>query len=196
MPDLVHARKLIAAMKHFLKEPLVHFLLLGVGLFVAYSVVSDQDQRSESAIVVSAGKIEPLSAIFSRTWQRPPTHEELEGLIQEFVHDEAAYRDGVAAGLDRDDVIIRRRIRQKLEFIAEDLTGQAAASDEELAAYLASHPDEFREAPRLSFRSYRASLIIPGPGSDHLDPCQAAGLPEPRLRKSGLHHQHKADPLR
>ncbi|MFT5470221.1 MAG: hypothetical protein ACI8UO_005346 [Verrucomicrobiales bacterium] len=139
-------------MKYVMKEPLVHFLLLGAGLFLAYSLVSGPEQRSESAIVVSVGKIEHLSSIFARTWQRSPTRGELEGLVAEFVHDEAAYREGVAAGLDRDDVIVRRRIRQKLEFIAEDLTGQAPATEDELAAYLASHPDEFREDPRFSFR--------------------------------------------
>lgn len=139
-------------MKSVMKEPLLHFLLLGAGFFLAYSLVSGPERPSESTIVVSAGKIDHLSAIFGRTWQRPPTHEELEGLIEEFVHDEAAYREGVAVGLDQDDVIVRRRVRQKLEFIAEDLTGQAPATDDELAAYLSQHPDVFRQDPRLSFR--------------------------------------------
>ncbi len=103
-------------------------------------------------MVVSAGKIEHLAALFARTWQRPPTREELEGLINDFIREEAAYREGMAIGLDRDDTIVRRRIRQKLEFIAEDLASQAEPNDDVLAAYLAAHPDQFRVEPRLTFR--------------------------------------------
>ena len=137
-------------MKRALKEPLLHFLLLGAALFAAFSVLSARGEMPGDAIVVSPGKVEHLAALFSRTWQRPPTREELDGLINDFVREEAAYREGMAAGLDRDDTIIRRRIRQKLEFVAEDLARQIEPSDEDLAAYLAAHPDDFRVDPRLS----------------------------------------------
>ena len=138
-------------MTRALKEPLLHFLLLGAALFAAYSVLSARE-TTRDAIVVSPGKVEHLAALFSRTWQRPPTREELEGLINDFVREEAAYREGMAVGLDRDDTIIRRRIRQKLEFVAENLARQIEPSDDNLAAYLAAHPDDFRIDPRLTFR--------------------------------------------
>lgn len=139
-------------MKRLLKEPLLHFLLLGAGLFAASSFLSTRDELPRDAIVVSAGKIEHLSALYERTWQRPPTAQELEGLINDFIREEAAYREGKAFGLDRDDTIIRRRIRQKLDFIAEDIAGLVEPSDDELAAYLETHPDDFRVDPRLTFR--------------------------------------------
>ncbi|MCA9285305.1 MAG: peptidyl-prolyl cis-trans isomerase [Phycisphaerales bacterium] len=139
-------------MKQLLREPLLHFILLGAVLFAVVSVVRRPDQPQADRIVVSAGKIEHLAALFARTWQRPPTRKELDGLIEDYVREEAAYRAGTAAGLDRDDTVIRRRIRQKLEFVAEDLAAQASPSDEELAAYLAAHPEAFRVDPRLSFR--------------------------------------------
>ncbi|MCH7546380.1 MAG: peptidyl-prolyl cis-trans isomerase [Planctomycetes bacterium] len=139
-------------MKRLLKEPLLHFLLLGAGLFAASSFLSTRDELPRDAIVVSAGKIEHLSALYERTWQRPPTAQELEGLINDFIREEAAYREGMAFGLDRDDTIIRRRIRQKLDFIAEDIAGLVEPSDDELAAYLETHPDDFRVDPRLTFR--------------------------------------------
>ncbi len=139
-------------MKLLLKEPLVHFLLIGVALFAAYSLMSSRDAVPRNAIVVSAGKIEHLAALYARTWQRPPTRTELEGLINDFIREEVAYREGMAVGLDRDDTIIRRRIRQKLEFIAEDIASQTEPSDDELAEYLAAHADQFRVDPRLTFR--------------------------------------------
>lgn len=135
-----------------LKEPLVHFLLLGVAIFAAFSLVSGRDAVPRDAIVVSAGKIEHLGALFERTWRRPATRADLEGLVDDFVREEVAYREGLAAGLDRDDTILRRRIRQKLEFLAEDFASRAEPSHAELAAYLAAHPENFRIESRLAFR--------------------------------------------
>ena len=139
-------------MNRLLAEPLVHFLLLGAAIFAVFSLVSARDRAPRDAVVVSAGKIEHLEALFERTWQRPPTRGDLEGLVRDFVREEVAYREGMAAGLDRDDTIIRRRLRQKVEFLAEDFTSQADPSDSELAAYLAAHPADFRVEPRLTFR--------------------------------------------
>ena len=139
-------------MKRVLKEPLVHFMLIGVALFVAYSLMSARDAVPRDAIVVSAGKIEHLAALYARTWQRPPTRTELEGLINDYLREEVAYREGLAVGLDRDDTIIRRRIRQKLEFIAEDIASQIEPSDDQLAEYLTAHADQFRVDPHLTFR--------------------------------------------
>jgi hypothetical protein len=139
-------------MQRLMREPLLHFLLLGAALFVAFSFLRDDSAPRQAQIVVSVGKIEHLAALFARTWQRPAMREELEGLINDFIREEVAYREGLALGLDRDDTIIRRRIRQKLEFIAEDLTSQVEPTEAELVAYLAAHPDHFRIAPRLSFR--------------------------------------------
>lgn len=139
-------------MQRLMREPLLHFLLLGAALFVASSFLRDDSAPRQAHIVVSAGKIEHLAALFARTWQRPATREELEGLINDFIREEVAYREGLALGLDRDDTIIRRRIRQKLDFIAEDLTSQVEPTEADLVAYLAAHPDNFRIAPRLSFR--------------------------------------------
>lgn len=87
---------------------------------------------------------------FARTWRRPPTERELQGLIEDEIRDEVFYREGRAAGLDRDDFLIRRRVRQKMEFLAEDMAA-ADATEEQLAAYLESNPERFRTDDRLTF---------------------------------------------
>jgi hypothetical protein len=92
-----------------------------------------------------------LADRFARTWRRPPTQEELDGLVEDDIRDEVFYREGRAAGLDRDDAVIRRRVRQKMEFLAEEMA-TAEASEEQLAAYLASTPARFRTEDRLTFR--------------------------------------------
>jgi hypothetical protein len=139
-------------MKRIVREPLLHFLILGAALFAVFSFLRGDGAERQEQIVVSAGKIEHMAALFARTWQRPATRAELDGLINDFIREEATYREGLALGLDRDDTVIRRRIRQKLDFIAQDLAIQVEPTDTELSDYLAAHPDKFRTEPRLSFR--------------------------------------------
>ena len=81
----------------------MHFLLLGAGLFVAFGFVSKRTGTAPEKIVVTRGQIESLALSFTRTWQRPPTDEELAGLIRDHVREEVYYRDAIALGLDRDD---------------------------------------------------------------------------------------------
>jgi len=129
---------------------LLHFLVLGAALFGLFGMVDKKDAEAPAKIVVSASRVATLADGFARTWRRPPTEQELQGLVEDYIRDEIFYREGRAAGLDRDDVVIRRRVRQKMEFLAEDMSA-AEPSDDELAAYLASNPERFRTEDRLTF---------------------------------------------
>ena len=130
---------------------MLHFLLLGAALFGLFGLVGKKDAEAPAKIVVSASRVATLADGFARTWRRPPTAQELEGLVEDYIRDEVFYREGRAAGLDRDDVVIRRRVRQKMEFLAEDMSA-VEPSDDQLAAHLASHPERFRAEDRLTFR--------------------------------------------
>jgi hypothetical protein len=143
---MVHA--LIARL---LREPLLQFLALGAMLFALYGVVGKRSAEPAEKIVVSASRIANLGDGFLRTWRRSPSEQELQGLIDDYVRDEVFYREGRAAGLDRDDVIIRRRVRQKMEFIAEEMSAPEP-SDEQLTAYLTSNPERFRADDQITFR--------------------------------------------
>jgi hypothetical protein len=134
-----------------LKEPLLHFVVLGSILFGLFSVVDEKDAEAPTKVIISALRITALADRFGRTWQRPPTDQELQGLIEDYIREEIFYREGRAAGLDRDDGVIRRRVRQKMEFLAEDMTA-VEPSDEQLGAYLAANPERFRTEDRLTFR--------------------------------------------
>ena len=87
-----------------------------------------------------------------QTRQREPNREEWEGLIRERVREEVYYREALALGLDKDDLIIRRRLQQKMEFVSDDVAAQAQPTDAELSAYLQAHPDSFRVEQRFTFR--------------------------------------------
>ena len=138
-------------LKTVLKEPLLHFVLLGAAIFAAYSLLSGGSSGEPGKIVITQGQLESMVVAYTRAWRRPPTSEELQGLIRDRVREEVYYREALAMGLDKDDVVIRRRLRQKMEFIAEDVVGQAQPTDDELNAYLQANPDKFRAQPLLTF---------------------------------------------
>jgi hypothetical protein len=134
-----------------LREPLFHFLLIGAALFLVFGLSKGPETESADRIVVDAGQIEQLVAQFQRTWMRPPTPQEVDGLVESQIRDEVYYREALALGLDKDDPVMRRRMRQKLEFIFEDLTAETP-TEEQLSAYLAENADYFRIEPRVSFQ--------------------------------------------
>jgi len=141
----------MALMRRILREPLVHFLALGALVFALFHLASDRGGSQEGRIVVTAGKIEQLATGFSRTWRRAPTRRELDGLIEDHVREEVFYREALALGLDKDDSIVRRRMQQKLEFMAGDTSVLASPTDRDLQAWLDLHPDKFRVEAGVAF---------------------------------------------
>ena len=138
-------------MKRILREPLLHFLLLGVAIFAAYGLVSKRSSAEPAKIVISAGQVAAIAEGFTRTWRRPPTSAEIEGLIRDRVQEEVYCREAMAMGLDKDDTVIRRRLRQKMEFVTDDIAALAEPTDDELSAYLKAHADTFRVPPQFTF---------------------------------------------
>jgi hypothetical protein len=122
--------------KRILHDPLFHFLLLGAAIFAIYGFATRHRTDKPGEIVVTQGTIENLVTGFTRTWQRPPSDEELQGLVRDYIREEAAYREALVMGLDRDDIIVRRRLRQKLEFLSDDLTSRAEPSEKDLQTFL------------------------------------------------------------
>lgn len=167
-------------MKRIIKDPLLHFLLIGAALFLVFGFFKGPAGNEENRIVITRGDIDALQANFVRTWQRPPTENELQGLIDNRVEDEIAFREGAAMGLDRDDAVIRRRLRMKMELLMEDIAGLSPPSDEELAAFLREHKDSFRQEPQVSFKqvylnSDKRGAGVEEDGREMLTKLSAAG---------------------
>lgn len=139
-------------MSVWLKEPLIHFIALGALIFGAYYWMNERSGGSRDDIVVSLRQQENLAATFSRTWQRLPTESELNGLITDYIRQEIAYRESQAMQLDRDDIVIRRRLRQKLEMLTEDVASLTPPGDQQLKAYLDENADAYRVPAVLDFR--------------------------------------------
>jgi hypothetical protein len=154
------------------REPLLHFLLIGLLLFLFYgggAPPSDDGNR----ITVSRAGIDALASQFQATWSRPPTAAELQDLIEGHVRDEILFREGAALGLLEDDPVIKRRVRQKLEVLIEEEGRAGSPSDAELAAYLDRNAAVFRVPPVLDFEQV---LFDPARHGDALESAMAASL--------------------
>jgi parvulin-like peptidyl-prolyl isomerase len=138
--------------RRWLREPLLHFLLIGAALFLFFSWTGGPGGPDSDRIVIGSGQVEHLAMGFARTWRRPPTQKELKGLIDEYVREEMATREARSMGLDREDTVIRRRLRQKLEFLVEDAAEAVPPTEAELQAWLDAHPEDYRREPQVAFR--------------------------------------------
>lgn len=141
------------------REPLLHFLLIGAALFLLYdwkgkpaSMPGGQAGTPAAQIIVSRDALEQMSSQFAKTWQRPPTEEEQKGLVEDLVRNEIFYREAIAIGLDRDDEVLKRRLRQKMEFIFEDIASVPEPTDEDLKAFMNKHREKYITDPEMSFR--------------------------------------------
>lgn len=139
-------------MKRLFREPLVHFLLLGVLIFAGYEYASGGRESRPGTIIVTRGQIESLATGFVRARQRPPTQDELNALVRDYVRAELYAREAIALGLDKDDSVIRGRLRQKFEFISDTAAAETAPTDEQLRSYLSEHPNTFRTDQEITFK--------------------------------------------
>jgi hypothetical protein len=135
----------------WLKEPLFHFLLIGAGLFLLYGWQTDDDALRPDQIVFTEAHVDRLINLWERKWQRLPTQQELQGLIEQQIREEVLYREALAMGLDKDDQVVRRRMSQKMEFISNDLASLAEPDDAQLQTYLDTHPEKFAIPGRISY---------------------------------------------
>jgi len=140
----------VVSLRSLLREPLVHFLSIGVALFLVFGLAGDPKTSRKPRIVVTSADIDRLVATWSQTWQRPPTDEELVGLVDDFVRDEVYYRQALEMGLDRDDEIVHRRLRQKLESLTQNLLAGMEPSEADLRELLDREPERFRVEASIS----------------------------------------------
>lgn len=137
--------------KNWLREPLLHFLLIGGAIFFLYDLQNKEVSDNTNRIAISEADIDRMVTLWERKRQRLPTPLELDGLIEQQIREEILYREALAMGLDRNDTIVRRRLAQKVEFISADLASQAEPSEVDLTEYLEAHPEKFKTPDYISF---------------------------------------------
>ena len=134
------------------QEPIVPFLIIGAGLFGLQGVLDAKAPEGGREIFISNDQAEAMVQTFARTWQRPPSQQELEHLFDDHVRTEVFVREAMALGLDRNDAIVRRRLRQKMEFVSHGEQPLTIPSDQQLQAHLEANPERFSSETRFSFQ--------------------------------------------
>lgn len=132
------------------REPLLHFALIGVALFVVYGWMNPSGNAGER-IVVTQAIVDDLARQYQARWMRPANEQELSNLIEAHVRDEILFREGVALGLDRDDPVIKRRVRQKLDLMSEEQIAGAAPTDADLTTYMKQNAARFMRPAIMNF---------------------------------------------
>jgi peptidyl-prolyl cis-trans isomerase C len=146
------ARRL-TLIKRVIREPLVQFLLIGFAIFVVYGVMNrGKSTNINYQIAITLDDLKQLDASFVSQWNRQPTSQEFNGLLESFVRQEILYREGLAMGLDKDDTIVKRRMAQKMEFLSEDVASAHEPTNQELQEWFAKHSQEFALPGRATFR--------------------------------------------
>jgi hypothetical protein len=133
-----------------LREPLFHFVAIGGLIFALYAAVDDTGEAPADVIVITPERIDQLAAGFNSVWQRMPTDDELDALINGDIREEVYYREALALGLDRNDTIVRRRMGQKMQFLLDTGAFLQEPAAGELEAYFAANEDFYRIGLRLA----------------------------------------------
>jgi hypothetical protein len=175
----------------FCREPLIHFLAIGAGFFVLWHFVGAQRTSRPEHIVISPAQVERLAQQWTRTHLRPPTAQELAGLVEQEIDEEVLYREAVALGLDQDDAVIRRRLAVKMEFLTEDVAALATPTDDELQRFLREHPDRFNVESLTTFAQLYINRSQRGEGAT----AEAERLLALLNGKEGSDWQKLGDPL-
>jgi len=166
--------------RNLLQNPIVNIVVLGALLGVALVFVKGPPTSREDhyRVVITASDLDQLRGAWFRRWQREPTLMEFRGILEDHIREEVLYREALSRGYDRDDVIIRRAMRQKMEFLGETVADRAEITDEEIRAYFALRTERYREPPRVSFVHVYFSTDTRG---EHVEADVQAALEE--LRK-------------
>ena len=145
--------------KKILHEPLVHFLVLGALVFFIYAIFNNTQSSNENKIVISKAQQQQMAYRWQKKHMRPATQDEMQKMIDKNVYTEVMYREGLKMGLEKNDLIIKRRLTQKMEFITSDLTQEKKPTNDELLKYLDEHKKQFMLPSRISFRIKENTML-------------------------------------
>ncbi|MFC1702665.1 peptidyl-prolyl cis-trans isomerase [Pseudomonadota bacterium] len=165
------------------KEPLIQFLIIGAGIYGAYAMFATPEENFRDTLVhVDSNRINGFISEWEARWNRPPTREEIDGLIQSYIKEDVLYRQAISMGLNEDDPITRRRMAQKLEFLTSDLAMMVQPAEGELEQYFNDNSEAYRAPDRMTFSQVffdpdsRGNSTL-GDAAAALLELQAAGAP-------------------
>jgi len=161
------------------REPLVIFLSLGVAIFII-DVLLNGGQAGENDIIITRDDIRRINTLYQQNWNQAPDELTSEKLLEEYINSEIYYKEALKLQLDHNDEIIKRRLRQKYEFLAQDIADLADPSEEELKSYHNAHNDQYLRPMQVSFTQYYINPDV------HKDPVRQANILKRSLSTSDV----------
>lgn len=134
-----------------MREPLVHFLLIGAGLFILFYQIGEAVIETDRRIVITQDNLDFLATSWLRSTGRPATALEREQQLQYYIREQVLSREAMAMGLDKNDVIVRRRLAKKMEYLFNDLSLIPEPTETELSNFLAEHSSKFAWPADITF---------------------------------------------
>ena len=132
-----------------LRDPLLHFCVLGLLLFVVYDQLNPGND--EAVIEVSPARIVQIKRLWQMQWQRQPTDKEIDQQIESYIREQVLSREAIAMGLDKNDSVIRRRLMQKVDFLLDDVEAVEAVDEAAVRAFYQDNLLQFRSEAMFSF---------------------------------------------
>jgi len=142
------------------REPLVHFIALGATIFLAHYAINTRASGQNDRIEITTADLERLRATSQQQWGKEPDARQMQDLVQSQVREEVLYREALASGLERDDIIVRRRLAQKMEFLAH--ADVSTPTEAELRQYHAAHAAQYQQAARVDLEHFYFRADRPG----------------------------------
>jgi hypothetical protein len=154
-------------MRELFKKPALHIVILGLIVAAAILIAKGPPTADASRrVVVTGADLLQQRAAFMRTWQREPTADELRGALEQHIRQEVLYREALARDYDRDDLVVRRAMQQKMEFLAASQVMQEPPTEEEIEAFFALRQERYRLPAVVSFSQVYLSLDQRGAGAE------------------------------
>lgn len=168
----------ITGVRSLWRQPLFHFLLAGAAIFALNTLRGPAENASARRIVITVAQVERLAGFWQKTWGRAPSETELQALVRDHIKEEIYYREALSLGLDVNDTVIRRRLRQKMEFLTTDDVVAPAADDPALQTYFERNADAYRQSPVFDFAQVYSSATSDGDVQQALAALRAGANPE------------------
>lgn len=168
-----------------MRQPLLHFLVLGACIFALYDLVSPYASggggKPDSEILVSRLQFDRMKTEFEAIWQRPPTSDEQQALIENFIREEVLVREAIRLGLDQDDAVMRRRLVQKMEFLAASAARSKTPAEAELEAFFLDNQKKYVQPGRVAFEQIYLGQTTDEAQVEEIQAALRAGSPAEEL---------------
>lgn len=134
-----------------LREPLLHFLVIGAALFIIFNLTGNSETTSDNRLIITQAELDRLASTWLKSMGRPPSAQEREQQLKHYIREQVLYREAMKMGLDQDDVIVRRRLAKKMEYLFNDLSFIPEATEVELNSFLSDHAEKFTLPATITF---------------------------------------------